>query len=1132
MPEATTGLTIRTLGAFGVEHDGLSLSERLPIKTLLMVTYLACAPAMHARDDIRDLLWGSDRLTSGSTNLRVALSTARRVLGSTLEINRHSLGIAPAASLCVDATAMEAAILTAQQRAAQTPLLDDAACQELTTGLGRYQGDFLRETTPANAPRFETWRKYQQAKFQALAHHGYALLTEQLVAKGLAENAIEAAEQWQKIDELDELPYRTLIRLHARMGRIEEARNWYDIYRSTVFESLHLPPSEEMRSLHASLIDKLAPSHHDLRRPSKYAPHHADSRPAAVSRASEPEGVAVVPPNNLGTHLPTLYGREGELEMLSRLIGSGQHRLLTLTGIDGIGKTCLARALAHHLLHTARTAAIFKDGIFFISLEDSRAEATSLAALAGDLRLAASDRGRPLLALIEEYLAERRCLLILDGVQPQQASVEFVAALVAKAPGLSVLATSTQEIGLAGEATFPLGGLDISYVDFFDDSPHDFPACRLFFDYTAGSSQPFTAPNVIKSVMKICQMVEGIPLAIQLVAGMTKSNGVDELFIQLKRKLARYTAAEGLHPDTILGEVLDMAWQRLDPWLQRAYLRLTAFGGTFTATAASSAALVMANQMAELQRASLIQAVQQMPPLPAVNEPRYCLHPALRAFASEALVTSNAQDAAQRRHYEYFARFLAQHDVTAGGPDLASRLDALDSEIQNLSLALAHASTNGSWTAVRDGALCLGIYFTLRGSFVRATILLDDIQRSLPEPLPQDAAAALAALQLAQAIVQNRYGNYAAAADDARAALKGSHQDRELEMVAHLELGRAGFFTAQYADARSDLENALHLAQVAGLAHWECRVLSVLGLTLLYCGEHERGIQLSNVALQLSRKHLLIVEEGRLLNQLGMVFYYQGRFPSATQHYEHALRSAGRCGDSTTLIATTISLGAIAQQLGDYSRAITLYRNALHMIDESGDRGNEAIALANLGMSLHYLGDNEDGLLYLKRAEVVAQRRVQRDVEAFVFTAEGHTHFALGQLPEAEDCFGKALQLRLALQQAQQAMEPLAGLAEVALTRGEVAAALAYAERMLPVVRSPWFAAAVEFFRVYWACYKALDASDDARASELLTDAYQRLMARAAQIEDDTMRAGYLDRIAVHRAIAESYAAHLHTNGK
>jgi ATP/maltotriose-dependent transcriptional regulator MalT len=263
-----------------------------------------------------------------------------------------------------------------------------------------------------------------------------------------------------------------------------------------------------------------------------------------------------------------------------------------------------------------------------------------------------------------------------------------------------------------------------------------------------------------------------------------------------------------------------------------------------------------------------------------------------------------------------------------------------------------------------------------------------------------------------------------------------------------------------------------------------------------------------------------------------MVFYYQGRFASATQHYDHALRSAGQCVDSTTLTATTISLGAIAQQLGDYSRAITLYRNALHMIDESGDRGNEAIALANLGMTLHYLGDNEDGLLYLKRAEVVAQRRVQRDVEAFVFTAEGHTHFALGQLPEAEDCFGKALQLRLALQQAQQAMEPLAGLAEVALTRGEVAAALAYAERMLPVVRSPWFAAAVEFFRVYWACYKALDASDDARASELLTDAYQRLMARAAQIEDDTMRAGYLDRIAVHRAIAESYAAHLHTNGK
>jgi len=115
--------------------------------------------------------------------------------------------------------------------------------------------------------------------------------------------------------------------------------------------------------------------------------------------------------------------------------------------------------------------------------------------------------------------------------------------------------------------------------------------------------------------------------------------------------------------------------------------------------------------------------------------------------------------------------------------------------------------------------------------------------------------------------------------------------------------------------------------------------------------------------------------------------------------------------------------------------------------------------------------------------------------------------------------------LRLALRQQQQAMEPLAGLAQVALARGEVDAALAYSERMLPVIRSPWFAAAVEFFRVFWACYQALAANGDSRAPEVLADAYHRLTARAGQIEDEAMRSAYVTRIDVHRAIADAYRA-------
>jgi len=1124
-PGASARLTIETLGRFDVKQNGASIAGNLPIKSLLMVTFLACSPGMVARTDIRDLLWGGDRLTSGSTNLRVALTAVRRVLPSALDISRHAIGMARELTVGVDALTLESTVTDAQHRASRLPVLDVETCRTLSARLALYHGHFLQEIAPPNAPHFEIWRRYQQAKYQALAHHGYALLTEHLVARGSVDAAIVAAERWQRIDDLDELPYRTLIRLHAQLGRITEARQWYDIYRSTVFDKLHLPPSEEMRSIHAALIDRSPVQRADMLRQARHTIHNVARLTVGHEKDAE-VGSPSIPPHNLGSESTKMYGRERELVFLTRLLLSGRHQLVTLTGADGIGKTCLATALARNLLNDVQASERFGDGIFFVTVEGCRSEAACLAAISAQLNLATSEIGQTLLAQVTEHLAERRYLLIVDGLELRAEQALFVAHFAAAAPSASVIVTARQELGLTGEAPVPIQGLDTISDEPETDDIALLPACRLFLDHAALAVRPFSRREDDRTIAAICRLLDGIPLAIQLAAALTQTHEIGGIYAHLKKRVAQLNASVAEDQDSIVRTVIDMAWQRLDPWLQRAYLRLAAFGNTFDAISASAAALVMPNQLTELQRRSLVQPVPQSTDA-APGTQRYRLHPALRAFAAEALAASNGADAAQHRHAEYFHRFIQQHDVTAGSQDLVSRLDALDREIDNLGVALRNAVASGSWEMLRDDALCLAIYFTLRKSAAFATVFFDEIRSALPVPAPHEATAAIAALDLAQAVLHNRYGHYLAAADLARASLKRAHQDRELALLAHLEIGRAGFFTANYTDAQVSLERALHLAQVGGFAHWECRALGLLGLTLLYAGEHERGVQLSYAALHLSRKQLLILEEGKLLNQLGMIFYYQGRFSAATQHYEHALRIGRTCGDNAIMIATTISLGAIAQQIGDYPRATAHYRDALRMMDDCGDRGNEAISLANLGMTLHYLGENEEGLIHLKRAEGVAQHRSQRDVEAFVFTSQGHASFALGRLQEAEDCFGKALQLRLALRQQQQAMEPLAGLAQVALARGEVDAALAYSERMLPVIRSPWFAAAVEFFRVFWACYQALAANGDSRAPEVLADAYHRLTARAGQIEDEAMRSAYVMRIDVHRAIADAYRAQI-----
>ena len=130
---------------------------------------------------------------------------------------------------------------------------------------------------------------------------------------------------------------------------------------------------------------------------------------------------------------------------------------------------------------------------------------------------------------------------------------------------------------------------------------------------------------------------------------------------------------------------------------------------------------------------------------------------------------------------------------------------------------------------------------------------------------------------------------------------------------------------------------------------------------------------------------------------------------------------------------------------------------------------------------------------------------------------------ACAQLDLAEDCFGKALQVRQALGQTQQVMEPLAGLVQVALARQDATTACAWVDRILPGIQSPSFVGAVDIFGVYWSCYQALQRAGDGRACEVLADAYHSLLARAAQLEDEPMRRRYLEATAVHRAIIEAY---------
>ncbi|MBW7885834.1 MAG: tetratricopeptide repeat protein, partial [Caldilineaceae bacterium] len=698
------------------------------------------------------------------------------------------------------------------------------------------------------------------------------------------------------------------------------------------------------------------------------------------------------------------------------------------------------------------------------------------------------------------------------------------------AAGLKIIITSRARLNYSDERVVEIGGL--TYPERYEagDYLDRYPACRLFLQY-AQIDHPERLPGEEQTaIARICQQLDGLPLGIRLAAAMMRIYSCQEIAANLTRTLDFAVAETSELPPrhTSLRAMFEHSWKLLNEEQRQAYARLSVFSGGFTTGAAAEVAGVSPQQLLDLVHRSLVHAITPGTDDLSMSVDRRCrLHPVLQTYAAEQLERQPelAEDTRQR-HCRYYAAYTQRNDVTLGSQLLAQQMRAIEVELYNICRAWSFSVQRRELAYLEQMIWCLVHYFGLRGPFQRGEQLLDEARQALADddaPAGTASERILAKIYTAQALLANRFAHYPAAIDAVRQTLDSDAADSETRIVAELEWGRASFHLADYANARLHLEAALHSSQTANLPHWELRALSMLGLVLLYMGEHERGVQLSHAALRASRKHDLLLDEARLLTQLGMIYFYQGRYQSAQQYYTYALHTCESVNDRAGSLATIISMGAVAQQLGDYEEARRLYHRALDLGKSIGDRNYEAVTTANLGLIAYHQGNLDQALSYLKQAHTLAISRGQRDVEAFTQTCRGHVYHAQGELGSAAQAYQQAFQLREALTQKHQLMEPLAGLALVAVDSGDVELAHRYASQMLSVIKSPWYSAAVDFFRVLWACYRALQAAHDTRAAALLAEAYQRLLARATQLDDENLKQSYLSRVAIHRQIVEEF---------
>ena len=383
-----------------------------------------------------------------------------------------------------------------------------------------------------------------------------------------------------------------------------------------------------------------------------------------------------------------------------------------------------------------------------------------------------------------------------------------------------------------------------------------------------------------------------------------------------------------------------------------------------------------------------------------------------------------------------------------------------------------------------------------------------------------------------------------------------------LEATAYWQWGRALWRQGVYKDACHKLEQAREKA--SGSPKLEAGILSSLGAIANNQGDFLDAVRYTREALDYNHKSGDRLGEGRNHINLGAIAYNQGDFNQAFYHFKQALEISSQIGDRSSIGKSLNNLGVIAEDQGDYNQARHYYQQVLDISRQIDNRRDEGLALGNLGAVAQNLGNLSLARQYYQQAVQIHRQVQMRDgegqilrhlgrvaatqenyAEALDFFEQalqisceignqieegnalnniGEAWLGLGELDKATSILEKAVSLRQGLGQEHLVMDSRSNLAFINLTQGELASALLHVDTIINYMKEHRLDGSEEPLRVYWLCYKVLQANQDPRASQILETAHSLLQERASKISDEADLKNFLENIPWHLEIIKEYS--------
>jgi DNA-binding SARP family transcriptional activator len=1102
-------LKLSLLGKLQVLRDDEPVEKFVSAKARALLCYLALAEQPQSRHALAGLLWGEDSDENAKLSLRVALSNLRQQLPEVVIADRQTVAFNRDLDYWLDVEAFEAGL---RHERADRP-------ESLAQIIQLYRGEFLADLHVEGAPAFEEWLLVERERLGMLALEAMQQVAEQRLSHGDSAQAVETFQRMLALDPLQESIHGRLMLALAHQGRYTAAMAQYQRCRQILDEELGVEPMPETTEL-------------------------AQRIQAARSRPQR---------HNLPLVHTPFIGRESEVQRLTRMLLDPEKQLITVVGPGGAGKTRLALEVAVEQVNA------FLDGVVFVSLAPLDEPAGVAAAVALALDLPISGQTNPQTQILN-YLRQKELLLVLDNFEHLLNAVHFLVQILESAPSVKLLVTSRESLRVHWETRLPLAGL--SYAA--EGGNENAEAIQLFVQAAQRVVPSFNLKSTLADVERICWLVEGLPLAIELAAAWIDTLPCADIAREISKDLNILSGTAPGLPERhrSLRATFEYSWRLLKADEQQALLKLSVFRGGFEREAAAEVTAASLGTLKALVEKSLLH----------VNvSGRYEMHELLRQVVGEKLVRlPDVLIATYDKHCAYYTDLVHQQEERITTSGINQAIETIGQELENVRVAWRWAATHRQLEALNRSRVTMSRFYLLRGPLQEGETLFQVVSDSLWSVTAKGDTEKAAYLMLSKALLEQvrffiEQGRY----DEAiKLALQGvglaqAHQADDLTAEGYLHCGNALWYQGNYLEARSEIQKSLIIAQASQLRTIEADSLRALGSVCWAMGEYVSASAYFGQALSIYRELADEYGEGLTLDNLGLLLLELEDYSGARDYFERSLTIRRQIGDRQGEGFNLRNLGIVAQLLGDDDQSRAYNEEALHIYYKLGHRRGKAGALRNLGQNEAEVGQYARGRVYLesslatfreigdqrgeigtlsalglllhhlgenKTAEEICSRAIQLSEEignrfyrAFTLTYLGHILVAQGRATKAAEVYQQALDERYGLGQVRMATEPLAGLAHLYLLQNDVPRAMTFVESILHHLQTRQLTGSREPFRIYLTCYKVLKAAGDPLAGDVLKDAYRQLKERAARIKEESVRHSFLENVAAHREIVRAF---------